>query len=59
MKNEDAIKDMIVSAHARGACDSNGASIKSSDGRFIAKPKSFSSASKTYVYRDGKVVLKE
>lgn len=59
MKNEDAVKNMIVSAHKRGTCDSDGASIKSSDGRSIAKPKTYSSASRTYVYRDGKAVLKE
>ena len=59
MKNEELIKDMIVSAHRRGACDSNGASVKNEDGRFIAKPRTFSSATKTYIYKDGGMVLKE
>lgn len=58
MKNEDIIKDMIVSAHKRGVCDSNGASVKSSDGRFVAKPKTYSSVNMTYICRDGKMILK-
>ncbi len=58
MKNEEIIKDMIVSAHKRGTCDGNGNSIKTSDGRFITKPRPLSSAAKTYVLRDGKMVLK-
>ncbi len=57
MKNEEVIKDMIVSAHKRGTCDGSGNSIKR-DGRFIAKPRPLSSAAKTYVLRDGKMVLK-
>ena len=56
MKNEEEIKDMIVSAHKRGACDSNGDSVKTKDGRFIAKPKSSSSATKRAIYEDGKLV---
>lgn len=58
-KNEEVIKDMIVAAHRRGSCDSNGASIKTEDGRFIAKPKVTSSVSKTYIHKDGKMVLRE
>ena len=57
-KNEEVIKDMIVSAHKRGTCDNSGRSIKTEDGRFIAQPKPISSAAKTYVYRKGKMVLK-
>lgn len=62
-KNEDCIKDLIVRTHRRGVCDRNGNSIKVTDAiggkRVIAKPRfSPSSVVKTYVYRDGKVVLK-
>lgn len=57
-KNEEKIKDMIVSAHIRGACDSQGRSMKTTDGRFIAKPASLGSTAKTYVYKNGKMVLK-
>ena len=58
MKNEDVIKDMITRGHHFGTCDSSGNSIKTSDGRFITKPRPLSSAAKTYVLRDGKMVLK-
>lgn len=58
-KNEDVIKNMITTAHRNGTCDSNGASIKTSDGRTIAKPRfGLSSIAKTYVCRAGKMVLK-
>lgn len=61
-KNEDCIKDLIVRTHRRGVCDRNGKSIKVTDAsgkRVIAKPRfSPSSVVKTYIYRDGKVVLK-
>lgn len=56
-KNENKIKDMIVKAHRGGVCDRNGESIKK-DGRFIAKPRLFSSMAKTFVCRNGKMVLK-
>lgn len=58
-KNEDKIKAMIVSGHERGVCDKNGASIRTEGGRFIAKPMAMSSVAKTYVCRNGKMVLKE
>ena len=58
MKNEETIKRMIVAGHRRGICDSNGASIKRG-GVFIAKPRHSSSVDKTYVYRNGKMVLKD
>ncbi len=58
-KNEDAIKAKIVEGHRRGICDSNGASIKTKDGVFIAKPRCLSSVAETYVCRKGKVVLKD
>lgn len=63
-KNEDAIKDKIVECHRRGICDSNGNSIKITNcaGQkvFVAKPRfGSSSVIKTYVYKNGKVVLKE
>ena len=50
------IKDMIVDAHRRGACDINGKSIKSEDGRMIAMPRIGSG--KTYIFKDGEMVLK-
>ncbi len=62
-KNEEDIKAKIVECHNRGVCDSSGRSIKvtNSAGKkvFIAKPKlSSSSVVKTYVHRNGKMVLK-
>ena len=62
-KNEEDIKAKIVECHKRGVCDSSGRSIKvtNSDGKkvFIAKPRfSSSSVVKTYVHRNGKMVLK-
>ena len=56
-KSEDKIKALIVNGHRRGVCDRNGASIKI-NGVFVAKPRLFSSVAKTYVYREGKKVLK-
>lgn len=57
-KNEDNIKALIVSGHRRGVCDINGGSVKKG-GVFIAKPRfTPSSVAKTYVYREGKMVLK-
>jgi len=57
-KNEDPIKDMIARAHRVGACDSSGRSVKRSDGTLVAKPRTGSSMTKTYVLRNGKVVEK-
>lgn len=62
-KNEDGIKAKIVEGHKRGICDRNGNSVKAMDsaGRqgFIAKPRfCSSSAVRVYVYREGKMVLK-
>lgn len=61
-KNEENIKDMIVECHKRGVCDSDGNSVSTIDiaGKkvSIAKPKSLSSVAKTYVYRKGRMVLK-
>ena len=56
-KNEEKVKDMIVRGHNRGVCDRNGASVKVG-GVLTAKPRILSSVAKTYVYREGKVVLK-
>lgn len=56
-KNEDCIKDLITKAHRNGTCDSDGKSVKR-DGVYIAKPKAFSSTAKTYVYKDGRMVIK-
>lgn len=63
-KNEDGIKAQIFDGHRRGVCDSDGKSIKVTNvaGQrvFVAKPRFHpSSTVKTYVYRDGKMVLKE
>ena len=63
-KNEDCIKEKIVTGRRNGVCDSNGASVKVTDAFgnkvYIAKPRFRpSSAVKTYVCRQGKMVLKE
>lgn len=63
-KNEDAIKSLIVAGHRRGICDSSGRSIKKTNAsgqRIVtARPRfGASSVVKTYVYRNGKMVLKE
>lgn len=58
-KNEETIKDMIVGGHKRGICDSDGRSVKSEDGRFIAKPRARSSVSQVFVCRNGVVVPKD
>ncbi len=62
-KNEENIKAKIVECHRRGVCDSSGRSVKvtNSAGKkvFIAKPRfNISSIVKTYVYREGRMVLK-
>jgi len=57
-KNEEKVKDMIVDGHSRGVCDRNGDSVKRADGTFTAKPSIFSSVARTYVFRKGKMVLK-
>lgn len=58
-KNEDVIKEKIVDGYRRGVCDSSGRSVKMGNGVFVAKPRlGSSSVVKTYVYREGKMVLK-
>ena len=61
-KNEENIKDMIAECHKRGVCDSDGNSVSTVDsaGKKVstAKPKPLSSVVKTYVYRKGRMVLK-
>ena len=62
-KNEEDIKAKIVECHKRGVCDSSGRSIKvmNSAGKkvYVAKPRfNSSSVVKTYVHRNGKMVLK-
>ncbi len=37
--NEEAIKQMIVSGHRRGVCDSEGRHVRNKDGRPVAKPR--------------------
>ncbi len=56
-KNEEVIKDMIVKAHRNGTCDSDGNSVRTADGRMIAKPRSCNRA-KTYICKAGRMVLK-
>jgi hypothetical protein len=62
-KNEESIKDKIVECHRRGTCDSYGRSVRVTDSSGyripIARPR-FGSGSvvKTYVYREGRMVLK-
>ena len=62
-KNECAVKDMISKGHKRGVCDGSGRSVKVVDGVgckvTIARPITTPSSAKTYVYRDGKMVLKD
>lgn len=61
-KNEEIIKDLIVKTHRRGNCDSNGRSVrKMVDGKrlFTAKPRTLPLSAKTYVIRDGEMVLKD
>lgn len=61
-KNEDGIKALIVAGHERGVCDSDGNSMKVTNAAgqkvYVAKPKRHSSVTKTYVYREGRMVLK-
>jgi hypothetical protein len=62
-KNEESIKDKIVECHRRGVCDSYGRSITITNSAghrvAIAKPRlGSSSVVKTYVHREGKMVLK-
>lgn len=58
-KNENVIKDMIVRGHRNGVCDGSGRSTKATGGGFAAQPRILSSAAKTYVCRNGKMVLKK
>ena len=62
-KNEDCIKAKIVDGYRRGVCDSYGRSIKRMNAAgqrvTVAKPRFHPcSAVKTYVYKEGKMVLK-
>ena len=62
-KNEDVIKEKIVDGYRRGVCDSDGRSVKviNAVGQqvVVKKPRfSSSSAVKVYVFREGKMVLK-
>ena len=59
-QNEEKIKQAIVSGHQRGVCDSSGRSVLNEHGILVAKPRTVSSASKTYVFdkKKGKMVEK-
>lgn len=62
-KNEENIKAKIVECHRRGVCDSRGRSIKVTNcaGQkvYVARPRlGSSSVVKTYVYKNGIMVLK-
>jgi hypothetical protein len=62
-KNEEDIKDKIVECHRRGTCDSYGRSVRATDSAghrvAVARPRfGSSSVVKTYVYREGRMVLK-
>ena len=60
-KNEEKIKDMIMEAKRHGKCDGYGRSVRTDiDGHrvFAAKPRFSNSETKTDIYRDGKMVLK-
>ena len=62
-KNEDVIKEKIVNGYRRGVCDSDGRSIKVTNAAgqrvAVAKPRFHpSSVAQVYVYREGKMVLK-
>ena len=56
-KAEEAIKRKIVSGHQRGVCDRDGNSVLDSQGNMVAPPKKIG-CSRTYVYRNGKMVEK-
>ena len=58
-KNTEEIKRKIVEAHRLGLCDSDGNSDEDENGRAIAPQKRFNSQVRTYVYRNGQMVLKE
>jgi len=59
-RNEERIKQAIVSGHRRGVCDSSGNSVLNEYGMPAAKPRPRSSAAKTYVFdkKKGKLVEK-
>jgi len=59
-QQEEKIKQAIVSGHQRGVCDSSGRSVLNEHGVLVAKPRTCSSAVKTYVYdeKTGKMVEK-
>lgn len=60
----DSIKQKIVDGHRRGVCNKNGETDFSTDnlGRRTPRPRPSkglnSSTARTYVYREGKMVLK-
>jgi hypothetical protein len=58
--NTREIKDAIVRSHKWGKCDIDGVSIRDGNGGMTAKPRCMSGCNaRTYVYRDGKMVLKQ
>ena len=57
-RDEERIKSAIVAAHRAGKCDKNGDVAVNNDGLVIPKPSGFTSATKTYVVRNGKCVEK-
>ena len=57
-QQEESIKQAIDSGHRRGICDSEGNSVPGAGDILTAKPRNLGQASKTYVYRNGKMVEK-
>jgi hypothetical protein len=57
-RNEEVIKELIVRAHQAGLCDKDGNSDTDSTGHMVPS-KIKLGAYKTYVMRNGKLVLKE
>lgn len=61
----EQIKSKIIDGHRRGVCNKNGQSFFTTDNSGRRGPKPVpskglnSSAARTYVFRDGKMVLKE
>lgn len=58
-RNEERIKQAIVSGHQRGVCDSSGNSILNEHGILVAKSRIVSSTAKTYIFDKKKKKLVE
>ena len=49
-ESQEVIKRMIMDGNRRGVCDTSGRTVKTADGRPVAKPRSLGPTARRYVW---------